>query len=239
MSYLIRTGTGRNNISWSTTANSSTKYLRRLGSGRNNVAWTTIPSGNTYNILQRNGTGRNNVLWSNLSIKSEAEKKVDQLLSLLNMVQGYFYAYGQSRGTYSYNSSTHVLTVGNYTAGNYRTEWGYRYTGAAIDEAYNDGKLGSYNNATFVSAINNLFIPIKNVTVTAGTYDEPYKTVYIQNYGSVEYDHVTYTGYGGMGFRYSDSPINNSNTGSSRLFRRNGSSYFGYTYENIRYEFDV
>ena len=68
MSYLIRTGTGRNNISWSTTANSSTKYLRRLGSGRNNVAWTTIPNGSTYNILQRNGTGRNNVLYSNLNI---------------------------------------------------------------------------------------------------------------------------------------------------------------------------
>ena len=68
MSYLVRTGTGRNNISWSTTANSSTKYLRRTSTGRNNIAWTTIPSGSTYNILQRNGTGRNNVLWSNLKI---------------------------------------------------------------------------------------------------------------------------------------------------------------------------
>ena len=68
MSYLIRTGTGRNNISWSTTANSSTRYLRRTSSGRNNIAWTTIPQGSTYNILQRNGTGRNNILWSNLKI---------------------------------------------------------------------------------------------------------------------------------------------------------------------------
>lgn len=68
MSYLIRTGTGRNNISWNTTANSSTKYLRRTSTGRNNITWTTIPSGSTYNILQRNSTGRNNVLWSNLKI---------------------------------------------------------------------------------------------------------------------------------------------------------------------------
>ena len=68
MSYLIRTGTGQNNISWSTTANSSTKYLRRLGSGRNNIAWMTIPNGSTYNILQRNGTGRNNVLWAELKM---------------------------------------------------------------------------------------------------------------------------------------------------------------------------
>ena len=69
MSYLIRTGNNRNNISWSTTENSTTRYLRRTASGRNNVTWTTIPSGSTYNILQRNGTGKNNILWSNLKIE--------------------------------------------------------------------------------------------------------------------------------------------------------------------------
>ena len=68
MSYLYRTGNGRNNIAFTTTANSSTKYLRRTSTGRNNIAWTTIPQGSTYNILQRNGTGRNNILWSNLNI---------------------------------------------------------------------------------------------------------------------------------------------------------------------------
>ena len=68
MSYLYRTGNGRNNIAFTNTANSSTKYLRRLGSGRTNINWYTIPAGSTYNILQRNGTGRNNILWSNLNI---------------------------------------------------------------------------------------------------------------------------------------------------------------------------
>ena len=68
MSYLYRTGNSRNNIAFTTTANSSTKYLRRLGSGRTNINWYTIPQGSTYNILQRNGTGRNNILWSNLNI---------------------------------------------------------------------------------------------------------------------------------------------------------------------------
>ena len=68
MSYLIRTGNGRTNISWSTTANSSTKYLRRTATGRNNIVWTTIPQGSTYNILQRNGTSRNNILYANLKI---------------------------------------------------------------------------------------------------------------------------------------------------------------------------
>ena len=68
MSYLYRTGNGRNNIAWTTTSNSSTKYLRRTATGRNNIVWTTIPSGSTYNILQRNSTGRNNILWANLKI---------------------------------------------------------------------------------------------------------------------------------------------------------------------------
>ena len=68
MSYLYRSGNGRNNIAYTTTANSSTKYLRRTSSGRNNITWTTIPQGSTYNILQRNGTGRTNILWANLRI---------------------------------------------------------------------------------------------------------------------------------------------------------------------------
>ena len=68
MSYLYRSGTGRNNIAFTNTANSSTKYLRRLGSGRTNINWTTIPAGSTYNILNRTGTGRNNIAWGNLNI---------------------------------------------------------------------------------------------------------------------------------------------------------------------------
>ena len=73
MSYLYRSGNGRNNIAYTNTANSSTKYLRRLGSGRTNINWYTIPAGSTYNILQRNGTGRNNILWANLKIASPGE----------------------------------------------------------------------------------------------------------------------------------------------------------------------
>ena len=73
MSYLYRTGNGRNNIAYTNTANSSTKYLRRLGSGRTNINWYTIPQGSTYNILNRNGTGRNNILWANLKIASPGD----------------------------------------------------------------------------------------------------------------------------------------------------------------------
>ena len=84
MSYLYRTGNGRNNIAFTNTANSSTKYLRRLGSGRTNINWYTIPAGSTYNILQRNGTGRNNVLWSNLNIP----KPVGEPTSSTNITSG-------------------------------------------------------------------------------------------------------------------------------------------------------
>ena len=73
MSYLYRTGNGRNNIAYTSTANSSTKYLRRLGSGRTNINWYTIPQGSTYNILQRNGTGRTNILWANLKIANPGD----------------------------------------------------------------------------------------------------------------------------------------------------------------------
>ena len=83
MSYLIRSGDGRTNISWSTVANTSTKYLRRTSSGRNNIVWTTIPSGSTYNILNRTGTGRNNIAWGNLQIKSRWSELFD-LIALFN-----------------------------------------------------------------------------------------------------------------------------------------------------------
>ena len=99
MSYLIRTGTGRNNISWSNTANSSTKYLRRVGSGRNNVAWTTIPNGSTYNILNRNGTGRNNILWANLTIMSSQMAKIMNLINIIG--ESNIYNGGFSQGAHS------------------------------------------------------------------------------------------------------------------------------------------
>ena len=86
MSYLYRTGNGRNNIAYTNTANSSTKYLRRLGSGRTNINWYTIPQGSTYNILQRNGTGRNNILWSNLKIASPGEPQYSSDISAADTI---------------------------------------------------------------------------------------------------------------------------------------------------------
>ena len=110
MSYLYRTGNGRNNIAFTTTANSSTKYLRRTSTGRNNIVWTTIPQGSTYNILNRTGTGRNNIAWGNLNIP----KPVGEPVSSTNITSGirlkqdrYRSSDGNEYGTY-YVVSGHI-----------------------------------------------------------------------------------------------------------------------------------
>ena len=69
MSYLQRTGNGRNNISWTNTSNNTIKYLHRTGTSRNSIKWSTIST--SANILQRTGTSRNNIKWSTLTVMTE------------------------------------------------------------------------------------------------------------------------------------------------------------------------
>ena len=157
------------------------------------------------------------------------------MLALFNLAQGYFYGYGSSKGRYSYNSSTHTLTTGNYTAGNYKTEWGLRRTGIALDEMEDDGILGrdkTYTVQSYCDTINNMYIPVSVNTFVGQQYS--YEAVYIYRYSSVEYSHTQYWGYGGLGYRYSNSPINSSNKGANRTFNRSGS-----TYEYVNYVFIV
>ena len=126
MSYLIRTGNGRNNISWSTTANTITRYLRRTSTGRNNITWTTIPQGSTYNILQRNGTGRNNILWSNLRIAGPTDPVTQSNISGNFVTQDpvgsstvtiFNIRYGRTdhRILYLYRGRTYGTTITNVT----------------------------------------------------------------------------------------------------------------------------
>ena len=65
MSLLIRTGTGRNNISWGGGTTTKANYLRRTGTGRNNIGYIQVSSNGTHNILERTSTGRNNIRWQN------------------------------------------------------------------------------------------------------------------------------------------------------------------------------
>ena len=66
MSYLIRTGTSRNSISFGGSNTTSNNYLRRMSTGRNNIQWYTISTNGTYNILERYNNTRNGIRWNNI-----------------------------------------------------------------------------------------------------------------------------------------------------------------------------
>ena len=66
MSWLIRTGTERNNVSYGGGSTTKGNYLKRTNSGRNNIQWLNINSNGTYNLLERYNTTRNGIRWNNL-----------------------------------------------------------------------------------------------------------------------------------------------------------------------------
>ena len=115
MSYLQRTGTGRNNISWTNTSSNTIKYLHRTGTGRNNIKWSTIST--SANILQRTGTSRNNIKWSTLTVMTEEGSLAkNTLLPVLQKANGEIgYPFGSYRnygtkGTVSDHGTYFVIT---------------------------------------------------------------------------------------------------------------------------------
>ena len=131
MSYLYRTGNGRNNIAFTTTTNSSTRYLRRTSSGRNNIVWTTIPQGSTYNILNRTGTGRNNIAWANLKIGPDLSATGLQNNMHLTSI-AYYDAIGDTQNDWNRGQTNKTGTSGSIGRG------------ASI--TYSDGKITFGNN---------------------------------------------------------------------------------------------
>ena len=68
MSYLMRNGTGRNNIVFGGSSNTNGNYLRRTSTGRNNISFININNTNgTYNLLERYNTTRNGIRWNNIT----------------------------------------------------------------------------------------------------------------------------------------------------------------------------
>ena len=65
MSLLYRNGTGRNNVAWGGGTTTAATYLRRTSSGRNNISYINISTSGTHNLLNRTSTGRNNIAWKN------------------------------------------------------------------------------------------------------------------------------------------------------------------------------
>ena len=153
MSYLYRSGTGRNNIAFTNTANSSTKYLRRLGSGRTNINWYTIPAGSTYNILQRNGTGRNNILWSNLKIQSTAETVVRLIYQAVSLGNGHI-TWSNDPNIHYYGCSVGINESEGYI---------YLYGGTWSDG--NDGSLWKFYRTDYKDQLTSIGNQIPNNTL--------------------------------------------------------------------------
>ena len=80
MSYLIRTGNSRNNISGGGGTSTKAKYLRRTGTGRTSISWIDINSNSTVNVLERTSTGRNNIRWYNTSFSFASWSTLRELL---------------------------------------------------------------------------------------------------------------------------------------------------------------
>ena len=189
MSYLYRTGNGRNNIAFTSTANSSTRYLRRLGSGRTNINWYTIPQGSTYNILQRNGTGRNNILWSNLNIPKPAGSPVYSSdipvaltvqkgsSNLKNTAYFRFYEAVTRKGCAAFSGtkpdSYDIRSLSNMVASSYY----YNGMPKCDDVAYLAYRPG--NDTTFK---NNIQTYVKKITVYSSSNTSQYITYHVSSY---------------------------------------------------------
>ena len=172
MSYLIRTGTGRNNIAFTNTANSSTKYLRRTASGRTSIVWTTIPAGSTYNILNRTGTGRNNIAWANLNIPMPTGQPVTS--SDLPDITARFSGGGRSvSNTFNYNG--------------YAFKCSYKTTGGNINICNNDVSVTGYDSASTTNiarlcSISLQYIDFDNSTLMENTMPNVHKaTIYFNS----------------------------------------------------------
>ena len=81
MSYLIRTGNSRNNISWGGGTSTKAKYLRRTGTDRTSISWIDISSNSTVNVLERTASGRNNIRWYNTNFSFASWSTVKDLLN--------------------------------------------------------------------------------------------------------------------------------------------------------------
>ena len=89
MSYLIRTGTGRNDIEFGGGKEIEGNYLRRIGNSINTLIYTQITSNDTntsFMLLSRTSTGRNDIEWENVIMfnKSKQEEMMDLLFNTVN-----------------------------------------------------------------------------------------------------------------------------------------------------------
>ena len=89
MSYLMRNGTGRNNILYGGNNTTSGNYLRRTSTNRNDISFINISSNGTYNILERYSTSRNSIRWNNIAFSFGGDlTKIKGLIHVMSSLSG-------------------------------------------------------------------------------------------------------------------------------------------------------
>lgn len=82
MSYLIRNGNNRNNITYGGGINVEANYLKRTSTGRNDIAYENINDNVTRKVLERTGTTKNNIKWSDVDF-SFVNPYIEELIDIL------------------------------------------------------------------------------------------------------------------------------------------------------------
>ena len=192
MSWLRRTGTGRNNIEWGGGSTSTGNYLRRTGTSRNNVQWLNISTSGTWNLLERTANGRNNIRWNNLTFNFLDLTKYPLMpqgnfltrwcaqISIKTAIQTETGCYVSSTGKDYYN------ITGNYTLGDavYSSEGGmiiHNTSKSVRDQEYNVIKnvkriTMRYGSTTKTVSVTKIYTGESQLVINNGTSN--YGTAY-------------------------------------------------------------
>lgn len=183
MSWLIRTGTGRNNISWGGGSTTSGNYLKRTGTGRNNIAYTQISTSGTHNLLERTSTGRNNIRWNNLTFNFFSLSKYT-LYSLYMSGSAYNIKFVPARG-----NDIYYLRVTSYLSNGYNIALNREATSGGSSEL----QFWIYfaDNATGTNYFNDLKSHYTKVTLTNSDGNHVFTLNYPESYvtNNVAADH--------------------------------------------------
>ena len=169
MSYLMRNGTGRNNIVWGGGTTTSANYLRRTGTSLNSISFINISSNGTYNILERYSTSRNSIRWNNI-VFSFANFSTYKL----NYYEKYDTGYNLELFPYDSDDSrrsAYGFYVNRYLSNGYQgwttgTSTGYNDRESSITDT-SDALIRLYTNN--ISGLYNLISSYTKITITVDT----------------------------------------------------------------------
>ena len=147
MSYLIRTGTSRNSISFGGSNTTSNNYLRRTSTGRNDISFININNTNgTYNILERYNTTRNGIRWNNITFSFGVDLNKYPLASS-NGLLDYDMVF-----THSTYSKQYILSIIDKSTYNAKIDLEYRDEGYSRLTIY----FASYTDEIAINFLNDI-----------------------------------------------------------------------------------